>query len=439
MNQTNNLTELHQRLLDQFSEDDLRTLCFRLGIQYEDLSGDNRQAKARELVLYAQRRGRIADLERAIDQLRPPAPTPPPDAPRTPRRFQLSQDDSDELVRLLQDLPELRTESGRVDFLDDIFAGSSRKSDIVGRISVSGGSRAFAVRLITSLTQFGQAEPGQETLGVLINRTLTYIGGGSDADFLRGLFDKYPLHGQPTATRPLDAWYGRETPTAVQERVIGENTLRDVRLLELALTAAKAVVRIGTPNSAGSGFVAGAGLVMTNHHVIRTAEIAQQCQFTFNYQLGMDGLEAPSRMVLPKPNGLFFTDRTLDVTVVELAEMPPDVAPLALARQRVQRDERVNIIQHPGGHYKKISLQNNFVAFANSEVVQYLTSTEPGSSGSPVFNNDFVVVGIHHSGGHMLEPGTANVYLRNEGSSMVAVLDHLRDNAPEIYGRLQLV
>ncbi|MBK9054813.1 MAG: trypsin-like peptidase domain-containing protein, partial [Chloroflexi bacterium] len=43
-------------------------------------------------------------------------------------------------------------------------------------------------------------------------------------------------------------------------------------------------------------------------------------------------------------------------------------------------------------------MQNNFVAFADTRIIQYLTSTEPGSSGSPVFNNDFVVVGIHHSG-----------------------------------------
>ncbi|MBK7918080.1 MAG: trypsin-like peptidase domain-containing protein [Chloroflexi bacterium] len=63
------------------------------------------------------------------------------------------------------------------------------------------------------------------------------------------------------------------------------------------------------------------------------------------------------------------------------------------------------MIQHPGGHYKKISMQNNFVAFADARYLQYLTSTEPGSSGSPVFDNDFLVIGIHHSGGMLPEPG----------------------------------
>ncbi len=112
--------------------------------------------------------------------------------------------------------------------------------------------------------------------------------------------------------------------------------------------------------------------------------------------------------------------------------------PLTLASKRVQRDERVNIIQHPGGHYKKISMQNNFVAFANARDIQYLTTTEPGSSGSPVFDNNFVVVGIHHSGGDLLEPDSSRRYLRNAGSSMIAVLADLRANAPEIYQKLRI-
>ncbi|MEH1781986.1 MAG: trypsin-like peptidase domain-containing protein [Nostoc sp.] len=73
----------------------------------------------------------------------------------------------------------------------------------------------------------------------------------------------------------------------------------------------------------------------------------------------------------------------------------------------------VAIIQHPGGHLKKISIQNNFVAYADNQVLQYTTSTEPGSSGSPVFDDDFQVVGIHHSGGMLVEPNTQQRYLRN--------------------------
>ena len=39
-------------------------------------------------------------------------------------------------------------------------------------------------------------------------------------------------------------------------------------------------------------------------------------------------------------------------------------------------------------------MQNNFVAYADANIVQYATSTLPGSSGSPVFDDEFKVVAI---------------------------------------------
>jgi hypothetical protein len=54
-----------------------------------------------------------------------------------------------------------------------------------------------------------------------------------------------------------------------------------------------------------------------------------------------------------------------------------------------------------------------------------------------VFDDDFQVIAIHHSGGMLIEPGTKQCYLRNAGTSMIAVLKDLQVNAPEIYARLQ--
>jgi S1-C subfamily serine protease len=355
----------------------------------------------------------------------------------------LSQDDFDRLTGILRQMPEFRTADRQVDFLDDVFAGSPRKADILGWLPLGGAPQAVAVRLITRLTQFGQDEPGRETLGVLVNKLLAYGGGGEDADFLRSLFDRYPLEGEPLATRPLDNWRGRESPEDVQEKIIGENTLRDVYLLELALEASRAVVRIMTATQLGSGFLAGAGLIMTAHHVIDSAETARDSLFTYNYQLDRQGQPLPMQITRALPGGRFYTNPDLDFTVLEIEETPAGVMPLALSRRRLSRNERVNIIQHPGGHYKKISLQNNFVAYADGRDIQYLTTTEPGSSGSPVLNNDFVVVGIHHSGGMLVEPGSlgrflGRRYLRNAGSTMAAVLDDLGAQAPEILGHLNV-
>ena len=441
--ENNNVTELYQLLVAQFSVEELQDLCFRLGVDYESLPPVGKTTKARELVLFMQRRGRLDELEAKVSELRQAAgstsdrariaPAPPPAS-----GVQLSREDFDRLVGILASLPEFRSSMTRLDFLDDVFAGLPRKDDVLGLINVDGTPRAVAVRVVTRLTQFGRAEPGEETLAVLINRLLTYMGTGPDAEFLRSLFNRYPLKGDPAATRSVDDWHGREAPEDVQEKVIGENTLRDIRMLELALEASRAVVRIRTDVGLGTGFLAGAGLVMTNHHVIRSEPSAQDSMFTFNYQLDRQRQPVPVQTTRALPDGLFYTNEDLDFTVVELEEVPDGVEPLTLVAARVQRDERVNIIQHPGGHYKKFSMQNNFVAFANARDLQYLTTTEPGSSGSPVFNNDFEVVGIHHSGGELFEPDSNRRYLRNAGSSMIAVLEDLRVNAPDVFGRLRV-
>ncbi len=55
-------TELHLALIDRYDLEELRTLCAQLGVSFDDLRGEGRQAKARELVLWLERRGRLDEL-----------------------------------------------------------------------------------------------------------------------------------------------------------------------------------------------------------------------------------------------------------------------------------------------------------------------------------------------------------------------------------------
>ncbi|MBK9054812.1 MAG: trypsin-like peptidase domain-containing protein [Chloroflexi bacterium] len=80
---------------------------------------------------------------------------------------------------------------------------------------------------------------------------------------------------------------------------------------------------------------------------------AQPCAFQFNYQLDKNLQPATLRVGRTKPDGLFYTNPDLDVTVVEILDAPTDVTPVTLARQKVQKDNRVNIIQHPVGITRK--------------------------------------------------------------------------------------
>jgi hypothetical protein len=64
-------TELRLILTLQFDLEELRTLCFELGVDFDDLRGEGKAAKARELVLYLQRRGQLNTLIAEIKKQRP--------------------------------------------------------------------------------------------------------------------------------------------------------------------------------------------------------------------------------------------------------------------------------------------------------------------------------------------------------------------------------
>ena len=62
---------LHRVLVEHFNEEELRTLCFHLSVEYDDLAGRGRSDKARELVKHLARRGQIPALLETIKRQRP--------------------------------------------------------------------------------------------------------------------------------------------------------------------------------------------------------------------------------------------------------------------------------------------------------------------------------------------------------------------------------
>lgn len=64
---------LFQLLDRRFDENELRDLGFRLQVDFDDLPGEGRIDKARELILYLERRGRIPELLDVIEGMRPDA------------------------------------------------------------------------------------------------------------------------------------------------------------------------------------------------------------------------------------------------------------------------------------------------------------------------------------------------------------------------------
>lgn len=66
-----NFVQLSDQITEYFNAEELADLCFRLGIQYDNLPGGTVATKARELTEYCRRHGRLDDLVTNCRKLRP--------------------------------------------------------------------------------------------------------------------------------------------------------------------------------------------------------------------------------------------------------------------------------------------------------------------------------------------------------------------------------
>jgi len=85
---------------------------------------------------------------------------------------------------------------------------------------------------------------------------------------------------------------------------------------------------------------------------------------------------------------------------------------------------RMYVIGHPAGRDLEISLQDNYLLDLDDRRLHYRTPTEPGSSGSPVFEQEsWEVVALHHKGADDMPRlgGKEGVYPANEGITIPAL------------------
>jgi endonuclease G len=196
------------------------------------------------------------------------------------------------------------------------------------------------------------------------------------------------------------------------ERVLGKSDLVGINYLELGLLAARPVCRIqvvnplGRTEGYGTGFLVGPNLLLTNNHVLEKAEMAMKSFAEFDFEEDINGRLRATKAFELRPDELFVTDKRLDFTLVSIALTASDGTPLAnygvlrLAEEtgKVRVGEYVSIIQHPDGGFKQCCLRENEVVDIFENWLHYLTDTQPGSSGSPVFNDQWLVAALHHAG-----------------------------------------
>jgi len=212
------------------------------------------------------------------------------------------------------------------------------------------------------------------------------------------------------------------------EKVIEDNNLKLIAFLEKGISVSKPVAHITlSKGGMATGFLIAPDVLLTNCHVFKTKDSARGAKIRFNYQKDLDGNFLPSDEYDCDPDSLFKNnDEPLDYAVVRIkGEAGMKWGYLKIKPRDIEINDKVNIIQHPAGGPKQIAMNDNEVKYVDETFVQYITDTLPGSSGSPVFNDDWQVVALHHSGGNIPEPSTNSIHFRNEGIRIGAIIEDM--------------
>ncbi|MEV5136943.1 trypsin-like peptidase domain-containing protein [Streptomyces syringium] len=207
----------------------------------------------------------------------------------------------------------------------------------------------------------------------------------------------------------------------------------------------------GFPHS-GTGWLIAPTLLVTNHHVVNArsgtgaqralaepADLRLQVQHSrsrFDYDA--DEVETDEATA----SDLVAWDEELDYAILRLtAEPSRPVLRVSAQPLTVGKGEyvAVNIIQHPGGQPKRVALRNNLVYEADERDVRYFTDTRGGSSGSPVFTDDWQVVALHR-GTRRVEDvnfqGRSTAFV-NVGTQMNVIMRHVKEHYGEVHAEIE--
>lgn len=198
------------------------------------------------------------------------------------------------------------------------------------------------------------------------------------------------------------------------ERAIGKNDSVYSNFVELIHNAKSKVGRIVLKDGIkrlgyATGFMVSERLMLTNWHVFKTMEDALDSEIQFNYEYNVNG-EANSPFVFKlQPRVFFHADKENDYCFVAVSEKDVKGAKHITEIGYIYMDpskgkignegeEKLNIIHHPDGDFKQLSIRENKFIKITSNAIWYKSDTAPGSSGSPVFNDQWQLVGLHHIG-----------------------------------------
>ncbi len=216
------------------------------------------------------------------------------------------------------------------------------------------------------------------------------------------------------------------------EAVFGADRFDSLENYRRGLARSASVARIGRSADVGvgTGFLlpgdvlhpelARRFVLVTNAHVLsarpeeRDDNAVHPAEAVVTFA-ALDGVPASKEFGVARLR-YFSPPEALDVAVAELSEPiapgePIPIAPVVPAGT----DAQVRVIGHPSG--RGLSFSSGALLDHEAPRLHYRTATEGGSSGSPVFNAEWKLIGLHHAGGSDVPRlnGQTGTYEANEG------------------------
>ncbi len=208
----------------------------------------------------------------------------------------------------------------------------------------------------------------------------------------------------------------------------------------------------------GTDFMVSPRLLLTNNHVLDRASTAQSSTVQFDFWEDPTGVAGAIDEYRLQPNTFFETNVHLDFALVAVEPVNASGrkvssrgwSPFIEESGKSVVGEPIVIIQHPGGEPQQVVLPDKVKSKITNVVDDYLhydADTMPGSSGSGVFNVDWELAALHHSGvpdkdsqGRILtttgsvwdgSDNTAHLirWVSNEGVRISRIVAHLKSHA----------
>ncbi|HRD78206.1 MAG TPA: N-acetylmuramoyl-L-alanine amidase [Hyphomicrobiaceae bacterium] len=312
-----------------------------------------------------------------------------------------------------------------------------------GFMAARRGSRAAALEL--------QAADDAAPVGMAIDAEIPFIEHGDQSRSFGDIGRDSSVDDPEHMTRGWRSYRNDIELTPDFEAVIGQDKSLPATFLQVMADRRRAVGKISASGVnyrgqrgswSGTGFVVGKNLLLTNHHVLNSADVAQGAVIDFEFELPtadfLAGVAEPSdqpaanrRRFKLDPARLFVTSPAteggLDYTFVWVDEAAVAAAgpiPMHRANFAVNTNEQAFVVHHPEGRAKRVSLDDTDVLIINTAVIRYTSDTMPGSSGSPVFNRQGRLIALHHASrrGPVQRDDGRTLDVLNEGVKISAIV-----------------